>query len=141
VLGRFFKSGNSMAVRIPKELAFAQTIQEVETERIRNSLGVCPLDEQTRDLMDGETRDEIRLFGQGNRGRTTVVYDDSGHRVLCLFSPEQPWSVMRQANLARGSRCKFDTKRSGDSIRPRVMGARPRGVAPSVDRGNRQASH
>jgi virulence-associated protein VagC len=62
VLGRFFKSGNSMAVRIPKELAFAETIQEVETERIGNTLGVCPLEEQTRDVTDGETRDGLRLF-------------------------------------------------------------------------------
>jgi antitoxin VapB len=38
VLGRVFKSGNSMAVRIPKELAFAETIREVETERIGNTL-------------------------------------------------------------------------------------------------------
>jgi virulence-associated protein VagC len=82
VLGRVFKSGNSMAVRIPKELAFAETNQEVETERIRNSLGVCPLDEQTRDLMDGETRGEMRLF---------VI--DSGNCALCLFSPEKPWPI------------------------------------------------
>jgi antitoxin VapB len=38
VLGRVFKSGNSMAVRTPNELAFAENIQEVETERIGNTL-------------------------------------------------------------------------------------------------------
>ena len=40
MLTRIFKSGNSLAVRIPKELAFEDTIQEVEIERIgvlRNS--------------------------------------------------------------------------------------------------------
>jgi virulence-associated protein VagC len=51
-----------MALRIPKELAFAETIQEVETERIGNALGVCPLEEETRDVMNGKT------------GTTTVVF-------------------------------------------------------------------
>jgi antitoxin VapB len=42
-----------MAVRIPKELAFADDIQEVEIERIGNSLVVRPVEEQTlADLMD-----------------------------------------------------------------------------------------
>ena len=50
-----------MAMRI-KRLAFAENIQEVETERIGNTLGVCPLEEQTRDVMDGETSDGLRLF-------------------------------------------------------------------------------
>jgi antitoxin VapB len=42
-----------MAARIPKELAFADDIQEVEIERIGNTLVVRPVEEQTlADLMD-----------------------------------------------------------------------------------------
>lgn len=37
MLGRVFESGNSMAVRI-KRLAFAENIQDVETEHIGNTL-------------------------------------------------------------------------------------------------------
>ena len=76
MIGRVFKRGNFMAVCIPKELAFSETIQEVETERIRKSLGVCPLEEQTRDVMNGETRGGLWLF-----------MIDSGNCILCLFSP------------------------------------------------------
>lgn len=53
MLTRVFKSGNSMAVRIPKELAFADNIQDVEIERIGNTLVVRPAGEQTlADVMD-----------------------------------------------------------------------------------------
>jgi antitoxin VapB len=40
---RIFKSGNSLAVRIPKELAFDGTLQEVEIERRGDSLIIRPL--------------------------------------------------------------------------------------------------
>jgi antitoxin VapB len=53
MLTRVFKSGNSMAVRIPKELAFSDNIQEVEIERIGNTLVVRPVEAQTlADVMD-----------------------------------------------------------------------------------------
>lgn len=29
----------------------------------------------------------------GNRGRTTVIFDDSENGVLCLFRLEKPWPV------------------------------------------------
>jgi len=35
---RVFKSGNSLAVRIPKELGFVDAAQDVEVERIGNTL-------------------------------------------------------------------------------------------------------
>ena len=40
MLTRVFKSGNSLAVRIPKELAIVEASQEVEIERIGNTLVV-----------------------------------------------------------------------------------------------------
>lgn len=42
MLTRVFKSGNSLAIRIPKEMAIADVAEEVEIERIGNSLVVRP---------------------------------------------------------------------------------------------------
>ncbi|MGK9166559.1 AbrB/MazE/SpoVT family DNA-binding domain-containing protein [Inquilinus limosus] len=39
---RLFRSGNSLAVRIPKELAFADTARDVEIERRGDSLIIRP---------------------------------------------------------------------------------------------------
>lgn len=47
MLTRIFKSGNSLAVRIPKELAIAEASQEVEIERVGNTLVVRPVVQQT----------------------------------------------------------------------------------------------
>lgn len=40
---RIFQSGNSLAVRIPKELDFAAVAQEVELERVGDALWVRPV--------------------------------------------------------------------------------------------------
>ncbi|MDP2821187.1 MAG: type II toxin-antitoxin system VapB family antitoxin [Sulfuritalea sp.] len=47
MLTRIFKSGNSLAVRIPKELAIAEASQEVEIERVGNTLVVRPVAQKT----------------------------------------------------------------------------------------------
>lgn len=47
MLTRVFKSGNSLAVRIPKELAIAEASQEVEIERVGNTLVVRPVERKT----------------------------------------------------------------------------------------------
>jgi antitoxin VapB len=53
MLTRVFKSGNSLAVRIPKELAIVEAAQEVEIERVGNTLVVRPVVRETLDdLMD-----------------------------------------------------------------------------------------
>lgn len=44
---RIFQSGNSLAVRIPKELGFAQVGQEVEIERVGDSLTVRPVQSES----------------------------------------------------------------------------------------------
>lgn len=49
MLTRVFKSGNSLAVRIPKELAIVEASQEVEIERIGNTLVVRPVAEHNLD--------------------------------------------------------------------------------------------
>lgn len=53
MLTRVFKSGNSLAIRIPKELAIVEASQEVEIERVGNTLVVKPVEKKTlADLMD-----------------------------------------------------------------------------------------
>jgi antitoxin VapB len=47
MLSRIFKSGNSLAVRIPKELAFDGGEQEVEIVRKGNGLWIQPVQAQT----------------------------------------------------------------------------------------------
>ena len=43
MLTRAFKSGNSLAVRIPKELALMQPNQDVEIERVGDTLVLRPV--------------------------------------------------------------------------------------------------
>ncbi len=43
MLTRVFKSGNSLAMRIPKELGFVDEAQDVEVERVGNTLVVRPV--------------------------------------------------------------------------------------------------
>ena len=47
MLTRMFKSGNSLAVRIPKELAFLGSADEVEIERVGNTLVLRPVERET----------------------------------------------------------------------------------------------
>ncbi len=47
MLTRVFKSGNSLAVRIPRELAFPAEVQDVEIERLGNILVLRPVERET----------------------------------------------------------------------------------------------
>ena len=47
MLTRVFKSGNSLAVRIPKELGFVDAAQELEVERVGNTLVLRPVVQET----------------------------------------------------------------------------------------------
>ena len=47
MLTRVFKSGNSLAVSIPKELAFVDCAQDVEVERVGNTLVLRPVVQET----------------------------------------------------------------------------------------------
>lgn len=47
LLTRIFKSGNSLAVRIPKDLAFLDPNQDIEIERVGNTLVLRPVEAQT----------------------------------------------------------------------------------------------
>ncbi len=53
MLTRVFKSGNSLAVRIPKELDFSEPNQDVEIERQGNALVIRPVEKRSlAGLMD-----------------------------------------------------------------------------------------
>ncbi len=47
MLTRIFKSGNSLAVRIPKDVQFAPDVQEVEIERHGDALVIRPVKKQS----------------------------------------------------------------------------------------------
>lgn len=47
MLTRIFKSGNSLAVRIPKELNFGEPTQDVEIERKGDSLVIRAVDKRS----------------------------------------------------------------------------------------------
>ena len=47
MLTKVFKSGNSLAVRIPKELGFVDAAQDVEVERVGNTLVLRRLEQET----------------------------------------------------------------------------------------------
>lgn len=49
---RVFRSGNSLAVRIPKELHFDAPVDEVEIERVGNTLVVRPVAAPLRDVLE-----------------------------------------------------------------------------------------
>jgi antitoxin VapB len=44
---KVFKSGNSMAVRIPKELGFVDAAQDIDVERVGNTLVLRLVDQET----------------------------------------------------------------------------------------------
>lgn len=47
MLTRIFKSGNSLAVRIPKELGFASEAQDAELVRVGNTLVLRLVEQET----------------------------------------------------------------------------------------------
>ena len=47
MLTRVFKSGNSLAVRIPKELAFVEGAQDIDIDRVGNTLVLRPVAQAT----------------------------------------------------------------------------------------------
>lgn len=53
MLTKVFKSGNSLAVRIPKELGFVDAAQDIEVERVGNTLVLRRVEQETiGDLTD-----------------------------------------------------------------------------------------
>ena len=61
MLTRIFKSGNSLAVRIPKELVFECGAQDVEVQRVGNTLVLRPVVTETI----GDLSDIFAAFPKG----------------------------------------------------------------------------
>lgn len=61
MLTRVFQSGNSLAIRIPKELAFLPPAQDVEIERLGDTLVVRPVVQRTLKGLG----DALKLFPPG----------------------------------------------------------------------------
>ena len=61
MLTRIFKSGNSLAVRIPKELVFEGGAQDVDIERLGNTLVLRPVVTETI----GDLSDIFAAFPKG----------------------------------------------------------------------------
>lgn len=94
MLTRVFKSGNSMAVCIPKELAFAADVQDVEIERVGDSLVVRPAEGKSLgDLMavfasfPPEFMAESREFHEQNERDWGA---DWGNNTVASPEPELP---------------------------------------------------
>ena len=58
MLTRVFKSGNSLAVRIPKELGFVDAAQDLEVERVGNTLVLRRVTQETI----GDLTDILAMF-------------------------------------------------------------------------------
>ena len=90
MLTRVFKSGNSLAVRIPKELAIVEASQDIEIERVGDTLVLRPVvKRKLTDLAEafaafppGFMAEGRELHEQKERdwrglGETTLVHQDS----------------------------------------------------------------
>lgn len=96
MLTRVFRSGNSLAVRIPKELAFLDPAVEVEIERVGNTLVLRPVEQETladlpaifasfspdfmaggREFHEQKERDWNGTFGTAEAGSAAAASDKS----------------------------------------------------------------
>jgi antitoxin VapB len=97
MLTRVFKSGNSIAVRIPSELAFLEPATDVEIERVGDSLVLRPVSQKTladlpailsafspefmaqgRELHEQKERDWLQDDAAQDSGRKTRKSDATG---------------------------------------------------------------
>lgn len=78
MLTRVFKSGNSLAVRIPKELGFVDAAQELEVERIGNTLVLRKLERDTL----SDIGDIFAMFSSDFMAEGREFHDE----------PERDWS-------------------------------------------------
>ncbi len=82
---RVFKSGNSLAVRIPKELAIVEAAQEVEIEQVGNTLVVRPVEQETlHDLLDILASFPEGFMAEGREFHEQKERDSNGY-------PRYPW--------------------------------------------------
>lgn len=86
MLTRVFKSGNSLAIRIPRELAIVEASQDVEIERVGNTLVIRPAEKKTLgDLMDVFASFPATFMAEGREFHEQEERDWGG-----LFGPKHP---------------------------------------------------
>ena len=79
MLTRVFKSGNSLAVRIPKELGFVDGAQDVEVERVGNTLVLRRIErEMIGDLTEILAAFPKNFMAEGREFHPEVERDWSG---------------------------------------------------------------
>lgn len=89
MLTKVFKSGNSLAVRIPKELAIVDGAQEVDIERVGNTLVVRPLERQTLAGLG----DALGAFPEGFMAHGREFHEQADRR----------WGLDGQSDLVDGA--------------------------------------
>lgn len=88
MLTRVFKSGNSLAVRIPKELGFVDAAQDLEVERVGDTLVLRRVEEDT--LADiGEI---LAMFSPGFMAEGREFHEEQ----------ERDWNGLGGADQAQG---------------------------------------
>ena len=65
---RLFKSGNSLAVRIPKELRFEAPVEEVEIERVGDSLVLRPVGKSLAGVLEKFAAFSPDFMSEGREG-------------------------------------------------------------------------
>ncbi len=86
MLTRVFKSGNSLAVRIPKELNFVDAAQDVEVERVGNTLVLRPVAQQTL----GNIGDVFAMFSPDFMAQGRDMYEEHERDWLRAPADGQP---------------------------------------------------
>lgn len=72
MLTRVFKSGNSLAVRIPKELGFVDAAQDVDVERVGNTLVLRLVEHETL----ADIGNVLALFSPGFMAEGREFHDE-----------------------------------------------------------------
>ena len=88
MLTKVFKSGNSLAVRIPKELGFVDAAQDVEVERVGNTLVLRRLEQETI----GDLSEIFAMFSPSFMAEGREFHEEQ----------ERDWSGMGQPSATAG---------------------------------------
>lgn len=69
---KLFKNGNSQAVRIPADLAFARSDMELEIERVGNEIRIRPMRRSLAGVMEkfAQFSSNIMIDGRENQEQT-----------------------------------------------------------------------
>ena len=89
MLTRVFKSGNSLAVRIPKELGFVDGAQDVEVERVGDTLVLRRIEQKTL----ADLGDIVAMFSPSFMAEGREFHEEQ----------ERDWSGVSQGGATAGA--------------------------------------